>query len=108
VRQERRETASRRDKVAVEVAAQSPQHAKRLTDEAKMDALTWLLADTDEDDSQVTQTWEFNVGTEDVPLWIDWTIKPLDADTMNALRRARRGARTGARAGRARARTTST
>jgi hypothetical protein len=76
-------------KVAVEIAAQSPQHAKRLTDEQKLDALTWLLADADEDE-QVTQTWEFNVGTEERPLWVNWTIKPLDADTMNALRQQAR------------------
>jgi hypothetical protein len=89
--QEPEETAdSGRD--AVEVAAKSPGHARNLSDEAKMDALEWLLTDTDEDDSPVTQKWQFNVGTEDVPIWIDWVIRPIDADTMTALREQARGA----------------
>lgn len=72
--------------MAVEQAGVSPSHAKRMTDEQKLDALAWLLQDEEDTDEVATQNWQFNVGTEDAPAWIDWTIKALDSDTMNLLR----------------------
>lgn len=75
---------------AVEVAGLSAQHAKRLSEEQKIDALAWLLQDEEDTDEVATQNWQFNVGTEDAPVWIDWTIRALDSDTMNALRQQAR------------------
>lgn len=67
---------------------------ERLDDQEKMDALAWLLADEEEGEDTRTEKWEFNVGTEERQVWIDWVIRPIDADTMTGLRQratARRG-----------------
>lgn len=67
-------------------AGESADAAKRLSPEEQLDALSWLLADEPETVPEITQTWVINVGTDEAPRNIDWTIKPLDADMMNFLR----------------------
>lgn len=70
----------------VDMAATSPQHAKRMEPQQKVDAMAWLLASDDTIEDSRLETWQFNVGTEQNQEWIDWTIRPLDADTMTNLR----------------------
>lgn len=79
-------------------AAHDPKAATALSDGEKVDALSWLLADDDEGEDTRVETWQFNIGTEEMPEWIDWTIRPVDADTMNAMRQRVRGNRTQRRA----------
>lgn len=74
-------------RAAVDEAAQSPQAVKAMSEEKKQDAMAWLLQDAPEDPSSFVQRWEINVGTDDAPNYVEWAIKPIDADTMNQLRR---------------------
>lgn len=77
-------TSERDGQSLVEQAAQSLGGAKRLDQQQRTDAMAWLLADDDED--MRTETWEFNVGTDDNPTWVEWQVGPIDADTMKELR----------------------
>lgn len=80
--------------VGIAGADSNGQSVKRLDDQEKLDALAWLLADDEEADDNRTEKWEFNVGTEERQEWIDWVIRPIDAEVMTGLRQranARRG-----------------
>jgi Phage XkdN-like tail assembly chaperone protein, TAC len=77
-------------KQLVEKAAQAPKAAQAMSAEERMDALAWLLTDGSEEEISATQTWEINVGSDDRPVLIEWTIKPLDSDTMNEIRQRAR------------------
>jgi len=67
---------------AVEAAAEG----RSLTAEQHVDALEWLLADEEEDDSGFTRTLELNIGTAGVKVWMTWVIRPVDRETLRALR----------------------
>lgn len=74
--------------------------AAAMTPDEKRAALDWFLSD---DDSEVglQQTIQLNVAGPDEPEnWIDWTIRSLDLDTIDAIRqRHRRGNRAQRREG---------
>jgi hypothetical protein len=57
-------------------------------------ALAWFL---DDDEPEFTRTLELNVGTDDDPKWIPWTIRALDADEIRRLNKASEGNRAGRR-----------
>lgn len=85
-------TGDEGSKLLVEQAGGTdPRGVDGLTPEQKVDAMAWLLADTDEGEDTRVETWQFNVGTEQAEVWIDWTIQPIDADTMTSLRQRARG-----------------
>lgn len=77
---------------SVEAAAKSPQHAKAMPAEEQLDAMAWLLQDDPFDGELPTQTWRVNVGTDEQPKMISWTIRPVDGDEMNRLRQDARDA----------------
>lgn len=68
--------------------------AAALTQEEKRAALDWFL-DDDDSEAGLTQVVQLNVAGPDEPEnWIDWTIRSLDLDTIDAIRqRHRRGNR---------------
>lgn len=71
----------------IDLAASSAKAAQAMPEDARVDALSWLLEASDEEGEDTrTETWDFNVGTEVAPLWLSWTIRPVDADAMNQLR----------------------
>lgn len=55
------------------------------TDQEKADALAWFL--TPEDDRDLTHTIDINVGGPHSPMWIPWTIRPIDGDRLKQIRR---------------------
>jgi hypothetical protein len=57
-------------------------------------ALAWFL---DDEEPEFTRTLELNVGTDEDPKWIPWTIRALDADEIRRLNKQSEG---GNRAGR--------
>jgi len=72
----------------------------QLPGEVEDAALAWFL---DDEEPEFTRTLEINVGTDDEPKWIPWTIRALDADEIRKLNRqsenrsARRGGPQGER-----------
>lgn len=63
-----------------------------------VDATDWFLSDTDETD--LTHTFQINVGSIKQKRWIDWTVKPVDMDRLRKIRRqAQQGNRMQRRAG---------
>lgn len=67
-------------------AATSPKAAQALTDQERMDAMDWLLSTGEDEQPIATQVWELNVGTDEQPRLIEWTIRPVDTDTITLLR----------------------
>jgi hypothetical protein len=57
----------------------------RLTPEERADALAWFLSDTD--DTDLTHTFEINVGGLENKHWVKWTIKPVDMDRLRRIRK---------------------
>lgn len=55
-----------------------------LEDGEKQDALEWFLAA--EDDTDLTHTFQINVGGPTEKKWVDWTIKPVDMDRLRRIR----------------------
>jgi hypothetical protein len=85
-------TGDEGSKLLVEAAGgKDPRGVDGLSPEQKVDAMAWLLADSDEGEDTRVETWQFNVGTEQAEEWIDWTIQPIDADMMTSLRQRARG-----------------
>jgi hypothetical protein len=62
------------------------------TQQEQADALDWFLADAD--DTDLTHTFQMNVGSIKDKHWIDWTVQPVD---MDRLRRIRRSSQQGSR-----------
>lgn len=74
--------------------------ASKLSDEDKQNALDWFLS---ADEGDFTKTISLNVGgpvdedgtalePSNPPVWIDWTVRPLDMDTIKRVRRQASGA----------------
>jgi hypothetical protein len=81
----------------IDAAARAANGKDKLNDEEQVDALEWFLSDTDA--TELTHTFQVNVGTQLKKVWIDWTIKPVDMDRLRAIRR--RSAQGGSRRQRA-------
>lgn len=62
--------------------------AESLSKQEVVDATEWLLTDTPDD---YTYEFEINVGTPRVPKWTNWTIRPVDLDTLRRIRKAASG-----------------
>lgn len=55
-----------------------------LSDEEKQDALEWFMAT--EDDTELTHTFQINVGGPTQKKWVEWTVKPVDMDRLRRIR----------------------
>jgi hypothetical protein len=69
-----------------------------LTTEQQASATDWLLSDSPEDAPIQHKTLKINVGSDDEPRWIQWTIRSITPDELRAVQaatnraaRARRG-----------------
>lgn len=85
---------------AIEKASVGVREAQVLEPEEVVDAMEWLLGDEMAGGTQGEQTWKVNVGTDEHPRWVEWTISALDADTMNQIRAQARVSPTANRAAR--------
>lgn len=67
---------------------------QEVTDEERVDALEWLLADEGdpEYDSGLTKPLELNVGTDTDPRWIEWTVQAVPEAEIKSIRRMTSGA----------------
>jgi Phage XkdN-like tail assembly chaperone protein, TAC len=74
----------------VETAAQSVNAVKNMSGEQTLDAMEWLLSGDPWGGATPKATYEVNVGTDEEPRLVMWTIRPVDADEMNALRQEAR------------------
>jgi hypothetical protein len=70
----------------VEAAAQSPKATQAMTPEERVDALEWLLDDGESEQIDALQTWEINLGSDDLPKMAQWTVRPITSDEMTFLR----------------------
>lgn len=55
-------------------------------------AVEWFLSDED----PIEKAIEFNVGTEDKPKWIPWTVQPVDMEVLRRIRKSAQNTRRGA------------
>lgn len=78
---------SSREAAANKVAA----NAKSFNDEEAVDALDWLLSDAPLAETIPTKDLELNVGTDEKPKWIKWTIMAIDENEIRQIRRRANG-----------------
>jgi hypothetical protein len=83
------------DEAVAEAAKLDGKQKVDLPDDVEDAALAWFL---DDEEPQFTRDLEFNVGTDDEPKWIPWTIRALDADEIRRLNKQSEG-RAGGRRG---------
>jgi len=73
---------------------------EKLSDEEHADALDWFLGDDDEDTEEFpVKKLQINVSVTDRPKWIEWHIRPLNADEMRQIERLSVGNRADRRSG---------
>jgi hypothetical protein len=70
---------------AVEAAANAALGHGKLKPEEQVEALEWFLSPTD--DTDLSHTFEINVGSPTQPKWTKWTIKPVDMEKLRKIRR---------------------
>jgi hypothetical protein len=72
-----------------------------MSPEQRDSATAWFMEDDETIEGPPPLTAiELNVGTAESPKWVEWKIRPLDMDTIDAIRqRARGGSRTARRRG---------
>lgn len=71
--------------------ANAESRTPRLSKEEQADALSWFLSA--EDHTDLTHTFQINVGTPINKKWIDWTVQPVDVDHSVASVSGRRSSR---------------
>lgn len=61
-------------------------HGKKpeTSDDERQDALDWFLAT--EDDTDLTHTFEINVGGLEKRKWVPWTVRAVDMDRLRRIR----------------------
>jgi hypothetical protein len=82
------------EEAVAQAAALDGKKQTELPPEVEDAALAWFL---DDEEPEFTRTVELNVGTDDDPKWVPWTIRALDADEIRRLNRQSEGNRAGRR-----------
>ena len=71
-----------------------------LTEEEQADALDWFLGDEEEDSDELpVKKLQINVSTTARQKWVEWHIRPLNADEMRQIDRMSAGNRADRRSG---------
>jgi hypothetical protein len=74
-----------------ELIREAAQDAEAMSDKDQADAAAWLMADDPSVAPVPQRTYTINVGTDDVPRKVRWTLRALDGDELRRLNRQDRG-----------------
>jgi hypothetical protein len=90
--------AERTPRGAVQEVAESRQ-PDRLSPHAQSAALEWFLGEVASAAEAETKTMKLNMGSDEKPRWIEWTIRSVDMDFMRRTRREAMNTREARRTG---------
>jgi hypothetical protein len=72
---------------AREAIARAAKDPNAMTPEEVVDATDFLLDDDPDNDAPLEDTVELNVGTPAKPVWMKWTIRAIEEDTLAQINR---------------------